>query len=67
MQALIIGMGCKAKNKRHSGRSGKIFERSRPPENQMTAPKDACSESPLEKWPDADVLRPFFLGGWRQK
>jgi chemosensory pili system protein ChpA (sensor histidine kinase/response regulator) len=33
---------------RHSERSGKIFERSRPPENQMAAPKGACSESPQD-------------------
>jgi hypothetical protein len=46
MQALIVGMGCKAKNNRHSWRSGKIFERSRPPENQMAAPKGGCSEFP---------------------
>jgi hypothetical protein len=44
MQALIIGMSCKDRKSRHSGRSGKIFERSRPLENQMAAPKGACSE-----------------------
>ena len=38
--------GLQSQKSRHSWRSGKIFERSRPPDNQMTAPKGGCSELP---------------------
>jgi hypothetical protein len=47
MQAMIVGMGCKAKNRVIASVLTRFLNAADPPpKNQMAAPKGACSELP---------------------